>query len=251
MARFTFEAPAELARFIAEKGSVALDGTSLTVNDVDGARFDVMIIPHTLAVTTWGERQAGRPRQPRGRPLRALCRAAAERHGADGTSSALSASPAMAQTGCRMPRRTSSSSRRASTTTSPTSCVRGAIAALDARRRDHRAHHRARRRSRFRRRSPWRSTREPQLRRLRAARLRHPRRDDPLRHRRRANPRAPSWTSPSTSRLAVGNGILTVENDEQAWARARDRRARTRAAARREAALAMIALKAQFGAAMS
>jgi riboflavin synthase len=59
MARFVFEAPPELARFIAEKGSVSLDGTSLTVNGVDGARFDVMIIPHTLAVTTWGERQAG------------------------------------------------------------------------------------------------------------------------------------------------------------------------------------------------
>jgi len=59
MAKFTFEAPAELARFIAEKGSVALDGTSLTVNAVDGRNFDVMIIPHTLAITTWGERRMG------------------------------------------------------------------------------------------------------------------------------------------------------------------------------------------------
>jgi riboflavin synthase len=59
MARFLFEAPAELARFVAEKGSVALDGTSLTVNRVGGRRFDVMVIPHTLAVTTWGERRAG------------------------------------------------------------------------------------------------------------------------------------------------------------------------------------------------
>jgi riboflavin synthase len=59
MARFLFEAPAELARFVAEKGSVALDGTSLTVNRVEGRRFDVMVIPHTLAVTTWGERRAG------------------------------------------------------------------------------------------------------------------------------------------------------------------------------------------------
>jgi riboflavin synthase len=59
MARFTFEAPAPLARYIAEKGSVCLDGTSLTVNGVAGSRFDVMIIPHTLAVTTWGERRAG------------------------------------------------------------------------------------------------------------------------------------------------------------------------------------------------
>jgi riboflavin synthase len=58
-ARFTLDAPAELARFIAEKGSVTLDGTSLTVNDVEGRRFSVLIIPHTLAVTTWGERRAG------------------------------------------------------------------------------------------------------------------------------------------------------------------------------------------------
>ncbi len=59
MAVLAFEAPLELARFIAEKGSVALDGTSLTVNAVKGRRFEVMIIPHTLQVTTWGERQAG------------------------------------------------------------------------------------------------------------------------------------------------------------------------------------------------
>jgi riboflavin synthase len=59
MALFTFEAPERLARYIAEKGSVALDGTSLTVNRVAGRRFDVTIIPHTLAVTTWGERGAG------------------------------------------------------------------------------------------------------------------------------------------------------------------------------------------------
>ncbi len=57
--RFTFAAPHELARFIAEKGSVALDGTSLTVNGVDEDRFDCLLIPHTLKVTTWGERKAG------------------------------------------------------------------------------------------------------------------------------------------------------------------------------------------------
>jgi riboflavin synthase len=57
--RFTIEAPAELARFIAPKGSVALDGTSLTVNEVDGRRFGINLIPHTLAVTTWGGKQAG------------------------------------------------------------------------------------------------------------------------------------------------------------------------------------------------
>jgi riboflavin synthase len=57
--RFVFEAPHDLARFIAAKGSVALDGTSLTVNGVDGDRFDCLIIPHTLEVTTWGARQPG------------------------------------------------------------------------------------------------------------------------------------------------------------------------------------------------
>jgi len=51
--RFEFEAPDTLARFIAPKGSVALNGTSLTVNDVDGCRFGVNIIPHTKAHTTW------------------------------------------------------------------------------------------------------------------------------------------------------------------------------------------------------
>ncbi|TDH38968.1 riboflavin synthase [Pseudohoeflea suaedae] len=57
--RFTLEAPAEFARFIAPKGSVALDGTSLTVNTVDGNRFDVLLIRHSLEVTTWGERKTG------------------------------------------------------------------------------------------------------------------------------------------------------------------------------------------------
>jgi len=57
--RFTIDAPRELAKFIAPKGSVALDGTSLTVNRVAGTRFDVLLIHHSLAVTTWGERQAG------------------------------------------------------------------------------------------------------------------------------------------------------------------------------------------------
>jgi riboflavin synthase len=52
--RFTFRAPEALARFIAPKGSVALDGTSLTVNAVDGADFGVNIIPHTKVATTWG-----------------------------------------------------------------------------------------------------------------------------------------------------------------------------------------------------
>lgn len=57
--RFTFRAPEALARFIAPKGSVALDGTSLTVNEVTGAEFGVNIIPHTKAVTTWGGVKAG------------------------------------------------------------------------------------------------------------------------------------------------------------------------------------------------
>ena len=50
--RLEVEAPAGLARFIAAKGSIAIDGVSLTVNEVDGARFSVNLIPHTLAVTT-------------------------------------------------------------------------------------------------------------------------------------------------------------------------------------------------------
>jgi riboflavin synthase len=50
--RLEVEAPRELARFIAPKGSIAIDGVSLTVNEVDGARFSVNLIPHTLAVTT-------------------------------------------------------------------------------------------------------------------------------------------------------------------------------------------------------
>jgi riboflavin synthase len=57
--RFTLEAPRHLAKFIASKGSVALDGTSLTVNTVDGVRFDVLLIHHSLSVTTWGERKIG------------------------------------------------------------------------------------------------------------------------------------------------------------------------------------------------
>ncbi|MGB8278725.1 MAG: riboflavin synthase [Methylovirgula sp.] len=59
MKRFLIEAPMALARFIAEKGSVALDGTSLTVNEVKDNRFSILLIPHTLAVTSWDERQVG------------------------------------------------------------------------------------------------------------------------------------------------------------------------------------------------
>lgn len=59
MARFTLRAPHELARFIAAKGSVALDGVSLTVNTVTGDIFSVLIIPHTLQVTTFGALAAG------------------------------------------------------------------------------------------------------------------------------------------------------------------------------------------------
>jgi riboflavin synthase len=57
--RIRLRAPESLARFVAPKGSVALDGTSLTVNAVDGTDFDVLLIRHTLGVTTWGDRQAG------------------------------------------------------------------------------------------------------------------------------------------------------------------------------------------------
>jgi riboflavin synthase len=59
MARFTLTAPDSLARFIAQKGSVALDGVALTVNSVEGNRFSVLLIPHTLAVTTLGEARQG------------------------------------------------------------------------------------------------------------------------------------------------------------------------------------------------
>jgi riboflavin synthase len=59
MARLILRAPAELARFVAPKGSVALDGVSLTVNEVAGDTFSVLIIPHTLAVTTLGVLTAG------------------------------------------------------------------------------------------------------------------------------------------------------------------------------------------------
>lgn len=57
--RFTFRAPETLAGFIAPKGSVALNGTSLTVNEVEGATFGVNIIPHTKSVTTWGQARVG------------------------------------------------------------------------------------------------------------------------------------------------------------------------------------------------
>jgi riboflavin synthase len=57
--RFVFEAPAELARFVAAKGSVAVDGISLTVNEVDGNRFGVNVISHTQAVTTLGQAKVG------------------------------------------------------------------------------------------------------------------------------------------------------------------------------------------------
>ena len=57
--RFVFEAPAELARFVASKGSVAIDGISLTVNEVDGNRFGINVISHTQAVTTLGQAKVG------------------------------------------------------------------------------------------------------------------------------------------------------------------------------------------------
>jgi riboflavin synthase len=59
MARMTLRVPAPLARFIAVKGSVALDGVSLTVNSVEQDKFSVLIIPHTLAVTTLGAARPG------------------------------------------------------------------------------------------------------------------------------------------------------------------------------------------------
>ncbi|WP_353186490.1 riboflavin synthase [Bosea sp. (in: a-proteobacteria)] len=60
-ARFHIRAPQGLARFIAAKGSVSLDGTSLTVNTVEDDVFTVLLIPHSFAVTTWGQRKEGDP----------------------------------------------------------------------------------------------------------------------------------------------------------------------------------------------
>ncbi|HSW13312.1 MAG TPA: riboflavin synthase [Solimonas sp.] len=59
--RMSFEAPAELARYIARKGSICIDGISLTVNEVEGRRFGVNIIPHTLTHTTLGSLAVGDP----------------------------------------------------------------------------------------------------------------------------------------------------------------------------------------------
>lgn len=60
-ARFHIRAPQGLARFIAAKGSICLDGTSLTVNTVADDVFTVLLIPHSFAVTTWGQRKEGDP----------------------------------------------------------------------------------------------------------------------------------------------------------------------------------------------
>ncbi len=59
--RVTLRAPEALAKFIAPKGSVALNGTSLTVNEVNGRDFGINFIPHTKAVTTWGDVALGDP----------------------------------------------------------------------------------------------------------------------------------------------------------------------------------------------
>jgi len=58
--RMVVRVPVKLARYIAEKGSICIDGTSLTVNGVDGAHFDVNIVPHTMEATIMGEYAAGR-----------------------------------------------------------------------------------------------------------------------------------------------------------------------------------------------
>lgn len=60
-ARVVIEAPAALARYIARKGSIAIDGVSLTVNAVDGSRFEVNLIPHTRAITTFRHLAPGMP----------------------------------------------------------------------------------------------------------------------------------------------------------------------------------------------
>ncbi|MEJ1471850.1 MAG: riboflavin synthase [Candidatus Sedimenticola sp. (ex Thyasira tokunagai)] len=57
--RFSVEAPAELARYIAHKGSICVDGASLTVNRVDGSRFDLNIVPHTMVETVMADYRSG------------------------------------------------------------------------------------------------------------------------------------------------------------------------------------------------
>lgn len=57
--RFTFRAPKDIMRFVAPKGSITLDGTSLTVNEVEGDTFGVNLISHTQSVTSWGASRAG------------------------------------------------------------------------------------------------------------------------------------------------------------------------------------------------
>ena len=57
--RFSFSMPKELARYVAQKGSICIDGISLTVNTVDDVSFSVNIVPHTLEMTTLGKRQVG------------------------------------------------------------------------------------------------------------------------------------------------------------------------------------------------
>jgi riboflavin synthase len=57
--RWRFEIPAHLAKYVAAKGSICIDGVSLTVNDVDANTFGVNLIPHTIAVTAFANKQAG------------------------------------------------------------------------------------------------------------------------------------------------------------------------------------------------
>jgi riboflavin synthase len=57
--RFLLEVPPEFTKYVASKGSITLNGVSLTINEVEGPRFDVNIIPFTLEHTSWGDRQPG------------------------------------------------------------------------------------------------------------------------------------------------------------------------------------------------
>ena len=74
--RLVFDAPIEIAKYIAAKGSVCIDGTSLTVNEVSGQKFTVNVIPHTQSETIIGGYKAGSERQPGSRPHRAVPREA-------------------------------------------------------------------------------------------------------------------------------------------------------------------------------
>ncbi len=268
--RFTLEAPRALAKFIAPKGSVALDGTSLTVNKVEGTRFDVLLIPYTRSsVHHAGERQAGDHVESRSRHRwRATPRgwlgggwvAQQKRRWRRGPSSRQTCYRVSHSTyGLRCPPlrpKTPPTWRpkwlTLQTTEKPSACPRarrshssivearfyddladalldGAKAALDEAGRDLRRRDRARRAG-----DPGRHLLRARRRRWRTA----PTMTASSRSAPSSAARPIISTSSPTNRrarlmdlsveesLAIGNGILTTENEEQAWTRAAQERGR-------------------------